>query len=251
MKHLQTRALVLRSRPFGEKDRLLTLLSLEMGKISARAPGARNVKSKLSAGVEPFTCASFLLYRGKSLYTITQLQVEEPYVNIRGNIRDYALGLYLAELVEKTVEEGEACPEIFRLLASCWLLLNEQKGDRDLLARFFELNLLNLLGYCPHFEDCIFCGNTKGPFFWDKSAGGIFCKPCSTDRVSFPLSGGAIAFLRSFLSLSTGKIVNLRAPVGQKKELQAFLQHYFHYWTGTGSFKTLEFLQKINGSKGG
>lgn len=250
MKLVKTRGLVLRSRQFGEKDRLLTLLSPEIGKISARAPGARNIKSKLSAGVEPFTCASFLLYRGRSLYTISQLEVEHSYVNIRGNIYDYTLGLYLTELVEKTVEEGEACPAIYNLLTSCWFLLNQQKGDRDIIARFFELRLLNLLGYRPHLEDCIFCGNTKGPFFWNKSSGGIFCEACSKGQICSLLSGGTLAFLRSFLSLPTAKISNLRAPEEQKQELQEILQHFFNYWTATGPFKTMEFLKKIHADQG-
>ena len=250
-KFVKTSALVLRSRRFGEKDKLLTLLSPEIGKVGAKAPGACNVKSKLSAGAEPFTVASFLLHRGKSLYTISQLEVGQSYANIRGNVHDYALGLYLAELVEKTVEEGEACPGIYRLLVSCWHLLNEQKVDRDILARYFELNMLDLLGYRPHLTDCILCGRSKAPFYWNNSTGGIFCEDCSKGQICFTLSGGGLAFLRKFLSLPIGKIVNMRAPAEQKKELQKILHHYLNYWTGIESFKTLEFLRKINSEKGG
>ena len=80
---LKTRALVLRSRPLGERDRLLSLLTLEQGKLSAVAPGARKIKSKLAAGVDYFTCGSFLLYRGRSLFTVSQLEVETSFRNIR------------------------------------------------------------------------------------------------------------------------------------------------------------------------
>jgi len=245
VKLFQTRALVLRSRPFGEKDRLLTLFTLEAGKITARAPGARQVKSKLSAGVEPLTCASFLLHRGRSICTVSQLQMEQSYARIRANIRDFALSLYLAELVEKTMEEGAASPQIYELLADCWFLLNEQKGDRDMLVRFFELTLLNILGYSPHFEDCIFCGSDKGPFFWNKSSGGIFCRDCSAGQSAIPLSGGTLALLRSFSAFTAAKTVNLRGSAEQKKELQMILLQYLQYWTGIGHLQALSFLQKI------
>ena len=245
LKLFQTKALVLRSRPFGEKDRLLTLFSLEAGKVTARAPGARHVKSKLSAGVEPLTSASFLLHRGRSIHTVSQLQVEQPYAKIRANIRDYALGLYLGELVDKTMEEGAASPPVYDLLADCWFLLNEQKGDRDLLTRFFELTLLNILGYNPHFEDCIFCGSDKAPFFWNKSSGGIFCRDCSAGQSAIPLTGGSLALLRSFSTLETAKTVNLRGTGEQKTELQVLLQQYLQYWTGIGPLQSLNFLQKI------
>ncbi len=244
---VKTRALVLRARRLGEKDKLLTLLSPEIGKVGARAPGACSVKSKLSAGAEPFIVATFLLHRGKSLYTISQLEVGETYANIRGNVHDYALGLYLAEMVEKTIEEGgEASPAIYRLLTDCWHLLNEQKGDRDILSRYFELRLLDLLGYRPHLHDCVFCGETKGPFYWNNSNGGIFCENCSEGQARFVLSGGVLAILRSFLAMPAGKIINIRAPAGQKRELQEILQHFFKYWTGIEFFKTLDFLRKIN-----
>ena len=246
MKQLQTRALVLRSRPFGEKDRLLTLFSLEIGKISAKAPGARLIKSKLSAGVEPLTSASFLLHKGRSIYTVTQLQIEQSYGGIRANISDYAVGLYMAELIEKAVEEGEALPFVYNLLSECWSLLNEQKGDRDVLARFFELALLNILGYSPHLTDCIFCGTAAAPFFWNSETGGIFCRDCSAGLHASPLTGGTLALLRSFSSLSTSKIVNLRAPEEQKQELQSILQQYLQYWAGIGALQSMTFLRKIN-----
>jgi len=246
LKLFQTRAHVLRSRPFGEKDRLLTLFSLEAGKVTARAPGARHVKSKLSAGVEPLTSASFLLHRGRSIHTVSQLQIEQPYARIRVNIRDFALGLYLAELVEKTMEEGAATPPVYDLLADCWSLLNEQKGDRDMLVRFFELTLLGILGYSPHFTDCIFCGSDKAPFFWNKSSGGIFCRDCCSDGQSATLlTAGTLALLRSFLNFTAAKTVNLRGSEEQKRELQMILQQYLQYWTGIGPLKSLNFLQKI------
>ncbi|HHU76693.1 MAG TPA: DNA repair protein RecO [Firmicutes bacterium] len=239
-------ALVLRARRLGEKDKLLTLFSPEIGKAGARAPGACNVKSKLAAGAEPFTFANFLLYRGKSLYTISQLEVKKSLVGIRGNIRGYALGLYMAELVEKTVEEGEAFPAIYRLLAECWHLLNEQKGDGDILARFFELKMLDLLGYRPHLDNCVFCGQAKAPFYWNNSCGGIFCGNCARGRTRMALSAGTLAFLRSLQAMPAGKVIKMRAPTGQKRELREILRHFLGYWTGIESFKTQDFLRKIS-----
>ncbi|NLJ55982.1 MAG: DNA repair protein RecO, partial [Firmicutes bacterium] len=110
MKLLKTRALILRSRPLGERDRLLSLFTYEQGKLTAVAPGARKVKSRLAAGVDYFNCGHFLLYRGKSLFTVTQLEIEINFVQIRKNIRAYACGMYFCELVEKLLEEGEPLP---------------------------------------------------------------------------------------------------------------------------------------------
>ncbi len=248
MKLFKTRALVLRSRPLGERDRLLSLFTWEKGKLGAVAPGARRIKSKLAAGVDYFTCASFLLHRGKSLCTVTQLEVEFAFRKIRENIKDYTYGMYFCELVEKLVEEGEPHPAIFNLLLECWRCLDDSSADREILARYFELKLLSLLGYHPHFKDCLYCGDTKGPFFWSINSGGVFCERCRPrEGAVFFISSGTHAMADRLLNLfPAAKILNLRATEEQKNELQGFTRQFLLQWTGTGPFKGLSFLEKLN-----
>lgn len=248
MKLLKTRALVLRSRPLGERDRLLRLFTWEKGKLSAVAPGARKIKSKLAAGVDYFTCASLLLHTGKSLYTVTQLEIESTFRKISINIEDYTYGMYFCELLEKLVEEGEPYPAIFNLLLDCWRCLDNGGVDREILARYYELKLLSLLGYHPHFKDCLYCGASGGPFFWSINSGGVFCERCRpSDTAVFLISSGTRAVADRLLNLSPAvKILNLRATEAQKKELQGFTRQFLMQWTGTGPFKGLSFLEKLN-----
>lgn len=248
MKLLKTRALVLGSRPLGERDRLLRLFSWEKGKLSAVAPGARKIKSKLAAGVDYFTCASFLLHAGKSLYTVTQLEIELTFRNISLNIDDYTYGMYFCELLDKLVEEGEPHASVFNLLLDCWRGLDGNGADREILARYYELRLLSMLGYRPHFKDCLYCGDSRGPFFWSAGSGGVFCERCRPQEGAvFLISNGTHALAARLLNLSsTAKILNLRATEAQKKELQHFTHHFLMQWTGTGPFKGLSFLEKLN-----
>jgi DNA repair protein RecO (recombination protein O) len=245
VKMLKTRALVLRSRPLGERDRLLSLLTLEQGKLSAVAPGARKIKSKLAAGVDYFTCGSFLLYRGRSLFTVSQLEVETSFRNIRENIRAYAYGMFFAELTDKLLQEGEPAPEIFHLLFNCWSSLDENKADQELLARFFELKILSLLGYHPHLKGCLYCGSTAGPFFWSNSSGGIFCEKCRPGGAVFPFAKGTCSLADSLLGMAPEKVANVRASAIQKKELKDFNHHFLQYWVDVTSFQGLSFLEKI------
>lgn len=247
MKLLKTRALVIASRPLGERDRLLRLFSWEKGKLSAVAPGARKIKSKLAAGVDYFTCAFFLLHEGKSLYTVTQLEIESTFRNISLNISDYTYGIYICELLEKLLEEGEPNQAVFNLTLDSWRCLDDSSADRDILARYFELRMLSLLGYRPHFKDCLYCGASRGPFYWSINSGGIFCERCRPKEAAFLISSGTHALANRLLNLpSAARIVNLRATEAQKKELQHFTGHFLMQWTGTGPFKGLSFLEKIN-----
>ncbi len=246
MRYLQTRALVLSSRPFGETDRLLSLLSWDEGKIVAKAPGARRVKSKLAATVELFTCGNFLLYRGRTLFTVSQAQVETSFRGLMLHVDDYARGVYFAELVERLLPEGEPNPAVFQLLLNAWSILQQGKGDKELLSRFFELRLLMLLGFRPHCDACVFCGNREGPFFWNMAAGGIYCENCRpAQRQGISLSRGTHALLKNLQRISERELATLRARQTQQKELADFTACFIQYWTDTGPFKSLSFLQEI------
>ena len=247
LKYLQTRALVLRSRSFAETDRLLTLLTWDEGKISAKAPGARRVKSTLAAAVELFTCGSFLLYRGKTLFTVSQAQVETRYSQIMKHVKDYARGLYFAELVERLLPEGEPNHPVFQLLQNAWSELESGQGDRELLTRFFELRLLKIIGFRPHTDDCLFCGDTQGPFYWNTEAGGLFCPRCRPpQQPGVLLTRGTHALLIYLQRTTLKELKTLRAPPSQQKELADFTSRFLQYWTELGPLKSLSFMAELS-----
>jgi recombinational DNA repair protein (RecF pathway) len=105
-----------------------------------------------------------------------------------------------------------------------------------------------MLGYRPHFKDCLYCGDSRGPFFWSAGSGGVFCERCRPQEGAvFLISNGTHALAARLLNLSsTAKILNLRATEAQKKELGHFTRHFLMQWTGTGPFKGLSFLEKLN-----
>lgn len=243
---VKTRALVLRSLALGERDRLVVLFTLEKGKLSAVAPGARKIKSKLAAGVGLFTCGNYLLHMGKSMATVTQMEIEKSFIKIRENAVTYGYGMYFAELIDKLVEEGEANPGLFHLLFNGWLQLEKGQADRELLARYFELNLLDLLGYRPHLGGCLTCGNVKGPLYWHSGTGGILCSRCLPEgEAGYTISSGARALALGLLRLPPGKLTNLKIKEEQKRELKELLKQFLSYWTGVEKFKSLSFLENI------
>ena len=71
--------MILRQAPIGEYDRRVCLLTLERGKISAFAKGARKQGSRLAAGTGPFSFGSFRLYEGRNSYTITEVNIQNYF----------------------------------------------------------------------------------------------------------------------------------------------------------------------------
>jgi DNA repair protein RecO (recombination protein O) len=194
----RTEAIVLKRIDFGEADRILTVFTLERGKVRVIAKGVRRIASRKSGHVELFTHAGLLLAEGRNLDVVTQAETVRPYRRIREDLIRTTYAYHMVELVDRFVEEGIEHPATFELLRESLAALTEAEVA-SLVARYFELRLLGQLGYRPQLFACVRCeaelepdGNAFSPF-----AGGVLCPSClprHTDALG--LSGPAFRVLR-------------------------------------------------------
>ena len=156
MPSYNTLAIVLRRLQYGETDNILTLYSPDRGRFSAIAKGARKAISRLSGATEVLTCTRFQLASGKSLEIVTQTEVQDSYPTLRTDLNRLAHGLYLADLLDHAVEEHDPNPFLFDLLHQ-GLSLTQTVTPPELVARWFEVQLLADLGYAPNLTECAVC----------------------------------------------------------------------------------------------
>jgi DNA repair protein RecO (recombination protein O) len=183
-----TRALILRVRGLGEKDRVVTLLSPERGKFSAAARGARATKSKLAALSQPFVLGRFLLAHGRSLDILTQGVIEEAHTHITADLIKTAWANYLCELCD-AVPELQPDEGLFELAITALHHLNadEDQAAAEATGRWFECRFLAHLGYAPTVGHCVECGtkivvtkeNTQQRLAFSPSRGGTLCEGCA------------------------------------------------------------------------
>ena len=120
-------AIVIRSREYGESDRILTIFSRENGKLQAIAKGVRKPKSRQRGGTQLFTYADFLLYRGKSLDTVSQVSPKESFPHLWDDLDRTMAATGIAELLDISVMTEQPQPELFSLTLTCffyWLIMN-------------------------------------------------------------------------------------------------------------------------------
>ena len=141
----KTCAISIKTAPFAEADKLVTLFSREFGKIRVIARSARRVPSRLAGRVEPFSYADFVIARGRSLDTISQCEIFETFQSIRDNPSQLGVGFYLLKLIHAGTVEGQPNPELFELLLKALMVLKAGK-DPGLIARRFEKAFLKLEG---------------------------------------------------------------------------------------------------------
>ncbi|MBV9850693.1 MAG: DNA repair protein RecO [Armatimonadetes bacterium] len=201
-----TDAFVLRRLHYGETDNILTLYARDRGRFSAIAKGARKAISRLSGATEVLTLTRFGLASGRSLEIVTQVEVQDSFPNLRHDLLRLAHGLYLADLVDHSTEEHAPNPLLFDLLHAGLTLL-QSVTPPELVARWFEVQLLRDLGYAPNLYECAVChAPVPGPFGPDErfalsaALGGALCprhaRPASHDDHS-GLSYEALALLQT------------------------------------------------------
>jgi DNA repair protein RecO (recombination protein O) len=153
----RTEAIVLRRRDFGEADRLLTLYTRDRGKIRVIAKGARKPQSRKTGHVELFMRTRFLIAEARNLDIITQAEMVEAYPALREDLVRTTYASYAVELLDRFTPEEDRNTQLYDLLAEGlrWFAATDQPL---LVARFYELHLLQLAGFRPQLFQCVGCG---------------------------------------------------------------------------------------------
>lgn len=151
----RTQAIVLKRRDFGEADRLLTLLTPHHGKVEAIAKGARKPTSAKSGHVELFALTDVLIHRGRNFGILTQAELVEPYLMMREDLQRGAYASYVAELIDRFMAmDDDGQTELFALVKETLARLCDDTDPR-LAVRYYEMRLLDAVGFRPELNECV------------------------------------------------------------------------------------------------
>ena len=228
---VKTTAITLKSRKWGEADRIVTVYARNLGKIRAVARGARRPKSRMGGALEPLTLCELNLFEksGDSLYRVSQVDLIEPFIKFREDLTMMAAAARMANVVGAVTPDGDPDPHLFDTLEQGLRSL-VVSDDAALTALLFQIRLLGLTGFRPQTDHCAACGKTKeiqDPQF-SPASGGLVCVTCaSRQRVPcLPLSRGSLAFLQQALRLAPEMVTRLKAAGQVRGEVEDAIESY-------------------------
>jgi DNA repair protein RecO (recombination protein O) len=242
----QVEAIVLRHSDWGEADRLLWLYTLEMGKIRAVAKGVRKPLSRKAGHLEPFMRVQMLLARGRDLPLVTQVDTLDAYLPLREDLAGATYASYVIELLDRfTYEEGEN-RLLYRLLNDTLARLC-QHPEQELVLRYYEVRLLDLVGFRPQLFHCVICQAEILPEdqYFSAQVGGAVCPRCGaqTDGAQ-PISMAALKHLRHFQRSNFSEASRARLSPSLNREIEVIIQHYLTYLLERG-LNTPAFLRRV------
>ena len=184
MEAFVTTGLVLKETRYKESDRILTILTPELGVISASAQSSLRLKSKLFSACGLFCYSEFTLVPGRNMYTVREAEVKNVFHGISASIEGMSLAMYMAEMAMTLSPTGQEAQRELRLLLNCFYMVSESKTDLRVVKAVFELRTMSECGFMPQIVCCRDCGvYDEPPFIWMCRRGICFVRIVLQSRV--------------------------------------------------------------------
>src|SRR6202171_4338346 len=155
----ESEAIVLRSFPLGQGDRLVSFLDRQSGRLRGVARGARLPKSRFGSTLELLSYIRIWYFERESreLVRINQRELIESFLDLQ---KDYQAGIFLAmmsEVTEAILCEREVADPQFRLLLLAARAIRTNGPSPAILAYFalWTVRLgggLGSLHHCAHYR---------------------------------------------------------------------------------------------------
>ncbi len=228
---IKATAIVLRSRKWGDADRIVTFYSKEKGKIGGVARGARRPKSRFGAALEPFSLCRLNLFEkaGDSLLRVSQVDLVRSSQKLRESLSLIDSAARMVNVVAAITPDGDPDRLLFDTLEQGLASLHESE-DPAFTALLFQIRLLGVTGFRPQTDHCAACGKAHfvGEPQFSPLAGGLVCLSCAAhQRVRcIALSRGSLSFLQQAIRLDPAIVTRLRASGQVRGEVEAAIEGY-------------------------
>jgi DNA repair protein RecO (recombination protein O) len=243
----RTPAIILKRRDFGEADRLLTILTPGHGKLDVVAKGARKPTSSKTGHVELFTRVDMLIHQGRELGIAVQAEMTMPYLAIREDLGRGAYASYVAELLDRFTGDADADSGALFALLDTTLDRLCHDDDPRLAVRYYEIRLLDLVGFRPELNECVFSRQPILPedqYFSYVEGGAVRPEHAMKTAAIVPVSMLALKLLRHMQRSPYDHVRSLKINMALHDEVERLLLGYITFLLEQ-KLQSVDFIRRI------
>lgn len=229
MKIVKTKGIIIAEHNMGDFDKMLTILTPNLGKIECLAKGSRKPKSLLLAGTQNFCFGDYVLYKGSDNYSMNSCEIIELFYKIRVDIDKLTYAAYITKIVNDVTTENQNNYKILQLYLNTLYVMAETEKNLNLVTSIFNIRLMSIIGYRPQIEECINCKEkSKLKFFSIKDAG-FKCENCvKQDSGAIEICETTKDAIRYIILSDAKKIYSFTVPQDTQKELEIISKLYLN-----------------------
>lgn len=243
----ETYGIVIREYPQKERDKLLVVLTPDLGKISVWASSSRMPKSPLLAVSQLMAYSRLKLRQTAGRYYLISGSAQNLFFELRSSIERLSLAQYFCELTDGAAADGLEAKAMLSLLLNALYLLCKESSSERMIKAAFEMRLMSYIGYRPRIDGCAFCGEVSDSMYFDFPAGHIICKKCmraSPDTKAYPINRAVYEALNHIINAEPKKIFSFRLDKESEEILSKVTEGFLLSQLGI-NFKTLDFYNAL------
>ena len=226
---IKTKGIVLAQSNMGDNDKMITILTPDLGKIGCAAKGARNPKSALMSGTQFLCFANFMIYKGVNSYRINSTEPIEIFYNIRLDIDKLEYASRVTKIVRDVTKENESSYRVLQLVLNTIYMISESDKDLELILSIFKIRLLSIIGFRPIVENCTNCDEKEKLCYFSFKNNGLKCVNCGKqDKSAVEISESTQKALKFIIWADPKKIFSFEVSDENKEQLKLISKIYLN-----------------------
>lgn len=226
---VKTKGIVLAVHNMGDNDKMVTVLTPDLGKIGCAAKGARRPKSALMAGTQFLCFADFVIYKGVSSYNINSADPIEIFYNVRLDFDKLKVVSEVAKIASDVTDENQSSYKILQLVLNTIYMISESNYDLDFILSVYKLRLLSIIGFRPIVEHCCNCGNKENIKYFSFKDNGLKCDACGRqDKSAIEVSEATVKAIKFIIWADPKKIFSFNMSEENKAQLKLLTKVYLN-----------------------
>lgn len=242
----KTEGIVLRAIEYKDSDKLLTVLTRDLGKVTMKARGVKSRNSKLRAASQILTFSEFTLSDYQGRYVITEAVSKEIFPELQSDLTLLSLASYFVQVCDMVAQEEDPMPELLSLLLNALYALSKLKLPQTMVKAVFELRTACIAGFLPDLRACAICGR-EDPDRFNITQGVLQCAACRSEDVNgirMPVSAGVLNAMRYISTADPKRLFSFRLSDESYTELSQITESYLTMRLERG-FSALDFYKSL------
>lgn len=245
------RGVVLSSRDFKEKDKIISFLSSTSGVIDICVKGTSKQGSKLAAITVPFIIADVVVTLTGNFYYIKDYSIIESNSQIMSSLEAMTVASHMTSVLSSSYINGTDSKPYYELLVYSLYYLSQNISKYLIVYSAFNWRFLSLLGFVINYDHCLICHNEliENTYRIGISSGEIYCNECfknskynSNDYIE--LNSAVIYALNYFLSAQLNKLFSVKMDEVSIRLMTDFTTRYISHHL-EGEFSALSNLEMM------
>ena len=228
MGSIKMSGIIISENNLGDYDKMLTMLTPGLGKISCVAKGARRQRSALLAGTQFLCFGEYMMYKGSNTYNINSCETIEVFYNLRTDLDKLNHAVEITKIIRDVTEENQNSYKILQLFLNTLYTLSETDKNPDLIISVFKLKLLCILGFTPRIQECTNCKQKENLQYFSLRDNGFKCAACARqDKGALQMSESTANAIKYIVMAPAKKLYSFNLKDESLNELKLITKLYF------------------------